>query len=106
MVTRLSAGVVSALMMGGWMMGTSAMYEYAATATGPRRCGASFEVRKIAVGPSAPPMMPIDAASGKEKPSLIAPRNVANMPICAAAPRSMLKGLAMSGPEVRKRPDP
>ena len=38
-----SASVVSARMIGGWMSGTSAMYEYAATAIEPIRCGANFE---------------------------------------------------------------
>jgi hypothetical protein len=28
-------------MIGGWMIGTSAMYEYAATAIAPSSCGAS-----------------------------------------------------------------
>ena len=36
------------------------MYEYAATAIGPSSSGASFEVTKMAVGPSAPPMMPME----------------------------------------------
>jgi len=30
-------------MMGGWMMGTSDMYEYAAMATGAKRSGARIE---------------------------------------------------------------
>jgi hypothetical protein len=37
-----SARVVSARMMGGWIRGTRAMYEYAATAIAPSRCGASL----------------------------------------------------------------
>ncbi len=45
------------------MSGMSAMYEYAATAIGPSKSGASRPVRNIAVGPSAPPMIAIDAAS-------------------------------------------
>ncbi len=44
------------------------MYEYAAMATAPRRCGASFDVRKIAVGPSAPPIIPIELASAGVNP--------------------------------------
>ena len=45
------------------MKGMSAIYEYAAIAMGPKSCGASFDAMNIAVGPSAPPIMPIDAAS-------------------------------------------
>ncbi|MPM24132.1 hypothetical protein SDC9_70613 [bioreactor metagenome] len=37
-------------------------------ATAPNNCGASFDVRKIAVGPSAPPIIPIEAASLGAKP--------------------------------------
>ena len=59
--------VVSSFIIGGWITGTSAIYEYAATAIEPSSCGASFEVRNIAVGPSAPPMIPIEAASLNEK---------------------------------------
>ena len=40
-----SFSVVRARMIGGWISGTSAMYEYAETAIGPSRCGASFIVR-------------------------------------------------------------
>ena len=45
MTTERSFLVVSARMIGGWMIGTSAIYEYAAMAIAPSRCGASFEVR-------------------------------------------------------------
>lgn len=45
------------------MIGTSAIYEYAANAIGPSRLGANCDVKYIAVGPSAPPIIPIDAAS-------------------------------------------
>ena len=38
------------------------MYEYAAIAIGPSNSGASFDAKKIAVGPSAPPIIPIAAA--------------------------------------------
>jgi len=55
--------VVSAFIIGGCIIGTRAIYEYAAIAIGPKRCGASLEVTKIAVGPSAPPMIPIAPAS-------------------------------------------
>ena len=43
---------------------------YAATAIGPSNSGANLEVRKIAVGPSAPPMIPIDAACAALKPKM------------------------------------
>ena len=39
------------------------MYEYAATAIAPSNSGANFEAKKIAVGPSAPPMMAMADAS-------------------------------------------
>ena len=40
-------------------------------AIAPSSSGASFVVRKMAVGPSAPPMMPMEAACGPVKPSRI-----------------------------------
>ena len=43
-------------------------------AIAPSSSGASFVVRKMAVGPSAPPMMPMEAACGPVKPSRIAPK--------------------------------
>ena len=50
------------------------MYEYAATAIGPRSVPPipSLPARKIDVGPSAPPMIEIAAASLPVKPSAIA----------------------------------
>ena len=51
----------------------------------------------MAVGPSAPPMMPMDAASGPVKPSRRAPMKVKKMPSWAAAPSSRLEGRAISG---------
>ena len=98
--------VVSAFMIGGWMTGTSAMYEYAATAIGPNSSGASFEVTKMAVGPSAPPMMPMELACSGVKPSRTAPMYVMKMPSCAAAPSSRLFGLAISGPKSVMQPTP
>ena len=65
-------------------------------AIGPISAGASRLAVKIAVGPSAPPMMPIDAALCGEKPSARAPRKVMKMPICAAAPSSRLFGFESS----------
>ena len=73
--------VVQSFISGGWIMGISAMYEYAAMAMGPSSCGASFVVRNIAVGPSAPPMMPMEAASGPVKPNSIARKKATNTPI-------------------------
>ena len=66
-ITR-SLSVVSILMIKGCITGTSAIYEYAQTATAPISCGQSFPERKIAVGPSAPPMMAMLAAWLGSKP--------------------------------------
>ena len=113
---RRSFFVVSAFMIGGWMIGTSAMYEYAATAIAPRRFGARREVSQIAVGPSAPPMMPIEAAaqSGsqpkKSAPKIAArpsePKSAKKIPNCAAPPRSAIFGFAISGPKSVIAPTP
>ena len=68
--------------------------------------GASVLVTYIAVGPSAPPIIPIEAAcstpnpiAGIAAPNARAPRKVINTPNCAAAPKRMLLGLAISGPK-------
>ena len=53
---------------------------------------ASFDDKKIAVGPSAPPIIPIAPASGILKPRYSAPMNVKNMPTCAAAPSNIRRG--------------
>ena len=53
----------------------------------------------MAVGPSAPPMMPMAPASFSVKPSIIAPTSETKTPICAAAPSSSVDGRAMSGPK-------
>ena len=63
------------------MKGTKAIYEYAAIEIGPINSGASLDEIKIAVGPSAPPIIPIEAASGPKNPSSIAPINAKNIPI-------------------------
>ena len=55
------------------------MYEYAHTAIAPMRLGASFDDRKIAVGPSAPPMMAIPAAWSGSKPRASAMMYAAKM---------------------------
>ena len=88
------------------MIGTSAMYEYAATAIGPTRWSASLVVRYIAVGPSAPPMIPIEPASCALNPRAIAAKNAKNIPSCAAAPMSRDLGLAISGPKSVMAPTP
>ncbi len=105
-----SACVVSSFIMGGWIIGTSAIYEYAATAIAPNSCGARRDVKKMAVGPSAPPIMPMEAASfmpnanGCASPKwmydkAIAPISVAKIPNCAAPPKSAIFGLAIKGPK-------
>ena len=88
------------------MIGTSAMYEYAAMAIGPSNSGFSLEVRKIAVGPSAPPIMPMLPAAFRSNPRKVASTKGTKMPICAAAPSRRLDGLAMSGPKSVIAPTP
>ena len=60
----------------------------------------------MAVGPSAPPMMPMEAASGPVKPSSTAPKKATNTPNCAAAPSSRLLGFASRGPKSVMAPTP
>ena len=48
---------------------------------GPMRWGASLAVRKMDVGPSAPPIMAMEAASLGKKPRARAPSRVKNIPI-------------------------
>ena len=94
---RRSCFVVSARMTGGCTIGTSAMYEYAATMIGPRYCEFRKFATKMLVGPSAAPMTAMDAASRMSKPSSAAIANVKKMPNCAAAPNSMSFGFCSSG---------
>ena len=75
-------------------------------AMGPRSSGASRVVRKMAVGPSAPPMMPMEAAWGPVKPSTMAPKKATKTPSCAAAPSSRLLALAIRGPKSVMAPTP
>ena len=75
-------------------------------AIAPSNSGASLLVRKMAVGPSAPPMMPMEAACGPVKPRQIAPKKATKTPSCAAAPRSRLYGSALSGPSSVMAPTP
>jgi len=60
----------------------------------------------MAVGPSAPPMMPIAPASAGVKPRNSATMNARKIPSCAAAPSSRLIGLAISGPKSVIAPTP
>ena len=60
---------------------------------------ASLEAVRIAVGPSAPPITPMAAASEGLKPRTSAIRNAAKMPIWAAAPSNRDVGLASRGPK-------
>ena len=53
----------------------------------------------MAVGPSAPPMMPIAPACFSVKPRSIAPTSAMKTPICAAAPSKSVDGRASSGPK-------
>ena len=73
----------------------------------PSISGARMAERKIVVGPSAPPMIPIAAASPTSKrPVASAPQNATNMPTCAAAPSSNVFGFAMTGPKSVNAPSP
>ena len=51
------------------------------------------------VGPSAPPMIAMDAQSAALMLSTAAPTKVKKIPPCAAAPRRKLLGEAISGPK-------
>ena len=61
----------------------------------PRRLGASLELRKMAVGPSAPPIMPIAPASAGVNPRARAMSNAPKIPTWAAAPISISRGWEM-----------
>ena len=75
-------------------------------AMGPNSQGASLEVRKIAVGPSAPPVIPMEAASGPVNPKRIARKKATKTPNWAEAPMSMLLGLDSRGPKSVIAPTP
>ena len=76
-------------------------------AMGARKSGASLEVSQMAVGPSAPPTMPMEAATLGSKPKRpMAIKKAAKMPSWAAAPSSRLLGLASSGPKSVMAPTP
>ena len=61
----------------------------------------------MAVGPSAPPMMPMEAAwASLKRLERRQPTKVMKMPSWAAAPRSRLLGLAIRGPKSVIAPTP
>ena len=61
----------------------------------------------MAVGPSAPPIMPMEAASWAVKsPEPMAPMKVIKIPNWAAAPNSKDLGLAIKGPKSVIAPTP
>ena len=64
----------------------------------PRYCEFSFCATTMAVGPSAAPMMPMDAASLSGK-KMDARHMVKKIPNCAAAPKIISLGLDSSGPK-------
>ena len=102
-----SSSVVKSFIIGGWIIGTSDIYEYAATAIGPiYSVCLSLPQRKIEVGPSAPPIIDIAAAALSLNPRSIAIRYAEKIPNCAAAPRRKLAGLAISGPKSVIAPTP
>ena len=81
------------------MMGTNAIYEYAATAMAPMYLLPSTRETRMEVGPSAAPMMPMEAASIRSKPNNAATVMVRNTPNWAAAPNSSNFGLESTGPK-------
>ena len=75
-------------------------------AIGPSKWGASLIVVKIAVGPSAPPIIPNEAASFGVNPIKIATSNTVKIPNCAAAPKIESRRLRNIGPKSVKAPTP
>ena len=63
-------------------------------------------VVKIAVGPSAPPMIPRAPASCGVKPIITAHNSTVKMPNCAAAPNMERCKLRSIGPKSVKAPTP
>ncbi len=72
--------MVRSLITGGCIIGTSAIYVYAATVIGPTKSLANLLATNIDVGPSAAPIIPIAAASFKLKPISTAKESVKNIP--------------------------
>jgi len=106
-----SLDVVNNFIIGGCINGTAAIYEYAITAVTPKISGDRVAAKKIVVGPSAPPIIAIDAASFSPKsipkfPAKIAPQKATKIPICAAAPNKSVLGLAIIGAKSVKDPIP
>ena len=60
----------------------------------------------MAVGPSAPPMIPSAPASLGVKPMRIAQRRTVKIPICAAAPKIERRRLRSIGPKSVSAPTP
>ena len=56
------------------------MYEYAARAIAGNKCGASLVVKNKAVGPSAPPIIPTEAASCGVIPHITERKNATKIP--------------------------
>ena len=65
----------------------------------PKRWGANWLATKIEVGPSAAPIIPIEAASRMSKPANTATTTTKKIPNWAAAPKSNMKGFWSNGPK-------
>lgn len=66
----------------------------------------SFMATRMAVGPSAAPIIPIAAASFKGKPIIAAKIMVTKIPSCAAPPKINNLGLVSKGPKSIMHPIP
>ena len=109
-ITR-SFAVTNALIIGGWMNGTKAIYEKAAIATEGSNSGARRVAVKMDVGPSELPMIPMEAASFRVKPSNPGMNGLKRYPIskdiqsatkipsCPPSPINALLGEDMRGPK-------
>ena len=87
--------MVISLITAGWIIGTSAIYEYAATAMAPTYFDFKIWDTSREVGPSAAPIIPMEAASLISKPINAANDIAKNIPNCAAAPNKNNLGLEM-----------
>ena len=91
-------------MMGGWMMGTIAMYEYAEMAIGPSSASSARRIdTKMAVGPSAPPMMPMAPAFSSVNPSADGPQERPENANLRRGPKQRHCGPLNKGSEVCER---
>ncbi len=79
---------VRARIIGGCIIGTNDIYEYAATAIGANKWGANLMAVYMAVGPSAPPIIAMDAASPLVKPKASAPKRLGKYQI---VPQHLIK---------------